>query len=68
MQILSEFCILGTVFFNLIEQLIDRYSKRVGDDFDGVKCRIGLTVLNPAEVSLIETALLAEHHLTHTRF
>ena len=43
-----------------VEQIEDRHAKTVGNDLDGVDCGIRLTSLYPAQVGLIEAALLTE--------
>ena len=47
----------------MIEQLEDRHAQPVGDDFDGIDRRVCLTILNSAQISLVEATLLAELYL-----
>ncbi len=53
---------------HVIEQFEDRHAETVGNDFQGIDRRIGLTSLNPAQVGLIEAALLAKLNLTEAGF
>ena len=46
-----------------LKQLKHRQPQRNRNDLHRVKRRVGLAILNAAEVCLIETALFAEHHL-----
>lgn len=49
-----------------IKQLEHRHAKAVGNDFQSIDRRIGLTVLYPAQVGLIEAALLTKFDLAQS--
>jgi len=51
---------------NPIEQLEHGQPERIGDHLKGIDRRVGLSVLYPAQVGLIEAALLAKLDLTET--
>lgn len=50
---------------HLVEQLEHSQTKRVGYDFNGVQRRVGVPVLDPAQVGLIEATLFTELDLAH---
>ena len=56
----------GPLLLNALKQLENSHPESVGNNLDGVERRVGLTVLNAAQVCLVETALFTEHNLTHS--
>jgi hypothetical protein len=56
----------GPLLLNALKQLKNSHPESVGNNLDGVERGVGLTVLNATQVCLVETALFAEHNLTHS--
>ena len=55
------------VLLDAVEQLENRHPKSVGNHLDGVERRVGLTVLDTAQIRLVKTALFAKDNLAHAR-
>lgn len=53
------------MLFNLLEQLEHCHAQGVGDDFQGIERRVGLTTLQAAEVGLVEATFFPENSLAH---
>lgn len=61
---MMSFVNLALCIFDSVEQLKHCQTKGICDDLNSVKRRIRLTILNPAQVGLIETTLFPEFNLT----
>jgi hypothetical protein len=55
------------VCLDFVKKFKDRHAQRVGDHLHGVERRIGLAVLDTAEVGLIEAAHFPKLNLTFAR-
>ena len=65
--ILSPHSLSGHVLLlHMIEQFEDVHAKRVGDNFDGIECRIGISGFNATQVGLIEPTLFPKDNLAHS--
>lgn len=59
-------CSLGWfVCLDFVKKFKDRHAQCIGDHLHGVQRRIGLAVLDSAEVGLIKAAFFAKLDLTH---
>lgn len=46
------------------EQLEHGQTKRIGNNLNSIECRVGIPVLNSAQIGLVKTALFSELYLT----
>jgi len=56
-------CLFEALCFDFLEQVKDSQPKCIGDDFQSIDRRVRIAILNPAEIRLIEAALLPKLHL-----
>ena len=60
-------CTSAALCFEVLEQVKDAHAQSVRNDLDGVQRRVGLIVLDTAQVGLIETTFFTQLNLANPR-
>ena len=67
-ELLAANCALLPLTLDPFEQVKNRHAQSIRNNLNRIQRRVGLAILNSAEVGLVKPTLFAKHHLAHARF